>query len=624
MPTPTKAVKANPVSGALIDPPVATFCSANGIAQLSDLATFYDFKGGINCSANPNYPAASSADVYIVSVAGKIGGASGVVVEVGDQIIAISTNAGGTQAAVGSSWVVTQNNINPANVAFTGGTITGTTISGLTISTTTGTLTIGNLVPVEFQQQFQTIGTFYAGGNVYISDALTTAGDVIFSGAYDATFTLTANTAVTFPASGTLATTTGNVATATALATARNVFNISFDGTANVAGDATNTGHFASVPGTGAAGHFVTENGTAPTVIAGRSAWYSDGSGLPSFKNGIGAPVTLVRSSDIGVSVQAYDADLTTWAGITPGAGVATALAVANNSAGGYSPIDGTATLSNKTLTEPKFASGGFIADANGNQLLIFTTTASAVNEVTLANAATAGSPALSATGGDTNISINLVPKGTGGVMLPDGAAATPALRFAADTNTGIYRIGADNIGFATAGTLRWHISGGGNLFSGSGNYDYNIGASLFLGSSGSAAAPTFSFGSSTDTNTGMYRVSEDQIGFTAGGTLRATINTTDLILTVGLTLPKTITAGGTTGAQTINKTSGSVNFAAAATSLVVTNSLCTTSSVIHCTIATNDATAANVKAVAAAGSFTIYLSTAPTAETRVNFLLTN
>ena len=88
--------------------------------------------------------------------------------------------------------------------------------------------------------------------------------------------------------------------------------------------------------------------------------------------------------------------------------------------------------------------------------------------------------------------------------------------------------------------------------------------------------------------------------------------------------LTKTITAGGTTGAQTIDKASGSVNFAAAATSLVVTNSLCTTSSVIHCTIATNDATAANVKAVAAAGSFTIYLTTAPTAETRVNFLLTN
>jgi hypothetical protein len=86
----------------------------------------------------------------------------------------------------------------------------------------------------------------------------------------------------------------------------------------------------------------------------------------------------------------------------------------------------------------------------------------------------------------------------------------------------------------------------------------------------------------------------------------------------------KTITAGGTTGAQTINKTSGSVNFAAAATSLVVTNSLCTTSSVIIVSMGTNDATANGLRVVAGSGSFTIYMLVAPTSETRVNFLLTN
>jgi len=90
------------------------------------------------------------------------------------------------------------------------------------------------------------------------------------------------------------------------------------------------------------------------------------------------------------------------------------------------------------------------------------------------------------------------------------------------------------------------------------------------------------------------------------------------------LNLPKTITTAGTTGAQTINKPSGSVNFAASATSLVVTNSLCTTSSVINATMATNDATASGLRVVAGSGSFTIYMLVAPTAETRVNFLLTN
>lgn len=93
---------------------------------------------------------------------------------------------------------------------------------------------------------------------------------------------------------------------------------------------------------------------------------------------------------------------------------------------------------------------------------------------------------------------------------------------------------------------------------------------------------------------------------------------------TGGLTLQKTITAAGTTGARTINQPTGSVNFAAGATSLVVTNSLVSTSSVIMVTMASNDATAAGLRVVAGAGSFTIHLMTAPTAEMRVNFLVTN
>jgi hypothetical protein len=70
-----------------------------------------EFQGAQDCSANPNYPAATLGDLYIVSVAGKIGGASGVSVEAGDMFTAIATNAGGTQAAVGSSWAVIQTNL---------------------------------------------------------------------------------------------------------------------------------------------------------------------------------------------------------------------------------------------------------------------------------------------------------------------------------------------------------------------------------------------------------------------------------------------------------------------------------------------------------------------------------
>ena len=86
----------------------------------------------------------------------------------------------------------------------------------------------------------------------------------------------------------------------------------------------------------------------------------------------------------------------------------------------------------------------------------------------------------------------------------------------------------------------------------------------------------------------------------------------------------KTVTTGGTTGAQTINKNAGSVNFAAADASKVVTNDRVSASSIIVATVATNDATMKSVQAVAAAGSFTLYANVAATAETRVNFLVIN
>lgn len=93
---------------------------------------------------------------------------------------------------------------------------------------------------------------------------------------------------------------------------------------------------------------------------------------------------------------------------------------------------------------------------------------------------------------------------------------------------------------------------------------------------------------------------------------------------TDGLIVPKTITAAGTTGAQTINKTAGTVNFAAAATSVVVTNSFVDANSVIIATVGTNDSTMKSVAAVAGAGSFTLHADAAPTAETRVNWFVAN
>jgi len=75
-----------------------------------------------------------------------------------------------------------------------------------------------------------------------------------------------------------------------------------------------------------------------------------------------------------------------------------------------------TDTLTNKTLTSPRI--GTAILDTNGLELAKLTATASAVNEVTLANAAAGNGPTLSATGDDTNIDLNIAPKGTGTVQI--------------------------------------------------------------------------------------------------------------------------------------------------------------------------------------------------------------
>ena len=85
--------------------------------------------------------------------------------------------------------------------------------------------------------------------------------------------------------------------------------------------------------------------------------------------------------------------------------------------------LTGTQTLTNKTLTAPKI--GTSILDTNGNELFLLTATGSAVNQLTYANAAAGNAPSFTASGGDSNISINLVPKGTGQVQANGSGLAT-------------------------------------------------------------------------------------------------------------------------------------------------------------------------------------------------------
>lgn len=132
------------------------------------------YKGVIDASTNPNYPAANAGDTYKISVAGKIGGASGTNVEVGDMIIATADGlAAGTQAAVGASWTIVQSNIDgavtgpAASVANRIATFSGTSgkviqDSGVLVDTD-GTLAANDNAHVPTDAAVRT----YLGANYY-------------------------------------------------------------------------------------------------------------------------------------------------------------------------------------------------------------------------------------------------------------------------------------------------------------------------------------------------------------------------------------------------------------------------------------------------------------------------
>ena len=99
------------------------------------------------------------------------------------------------------------------------------------------------------------------------------------------------------------------------------------------------------------------------------------------------------------------------------GEGTLTGTTAEFNSAlqdGSFTTLAGTETLTNKTLTAPKIADDGFIADASGNEQILFQTTASAVNYLEVTNSAAGNGFKVGTAGGDTNIDLILDPKGSG------------------------------------------------------------------------------------------------------------------------------------------------------------------------------------------------------------------
>lgn len=73
------------------------------------------------------------------------------------------------------------------------------------------------------------------------------------------------------------------------------------------------------------------------------------------------------------------------------------------------------------TLDNVAASKGLILFDNAGNEVIVTAGVSSAVNEITVTNAATGNAPVVSTTGGDTNIGLTLTPKGTGGTTITTG-----------------------------------------------------------------------------------------------------------------------------------------------------------------------------------------------------------
>tara|TARA_Y100000996_G_scaffold404937_1_gene379549 strand:- start:186 stop:1193 length:1008 start_codon:yes stop_codon:yes gene_type:complete len=98
-----------------------------------------------------------------------------------------------------------------------------------------------------------------------------------------------------------------------------------------------------------------------------------------------------------------------------------------------------------------------FIKDENGNEQLIFQTTASAVNELEITNGATGNGPILGASG-ETNVDLNLKPKGSGKTIIGSGGASATL------TSSGAYDLVLDTNSGTNSGNITITDGANGNI----------------------------------------------------------------------------------------------------------------------------------------------------------------
>ncbi len=356
----------------------------------------------------------------------------------------------------------------------------------------------------------------------------------------------------------------------------------------------------------------ITTQATIPKIVYTGSVVELSGSGTP--EGAVTADVgSVYHRTDGGSGTSLYVKEIgsgnTGWATVSSGGGGTpggsnTQLQYNNSSAfGGISGAtsNGTAvtfTSGNMVATLPKLITG--INDTNGNSLFTLTATASAVNDITYANAATGNNPTFTASGSDSNVGFRFVAKGTGTFTF--SSTATSGYLHVNNTT------GSPNAGISLDenGTSKWAIasfSGGAFTF-----FNNGLGAEAL----GISSSNISTFGNATDSTASSNGsvIFSGGVGvvknLTTGGRIKTEDTTSSTtaatgsgIFGGGVGVAENINAGGNIATQTIGKTlfvkSGSNaksgTFTLSSGAATVTNTSLTANSVVVCFLKTASGT---------------------------------
>ena len=200
------------------------------------------------------------------------------------------------------------------------------------------------------------------------------------------------------------------------------------------------------------------------------------------------------------------------------------------------------------------------ITDENGNEQITFQTTSSAVNQFDVTNAATGNAPSISATGGDTNIDVALIPKGSGEIKVGTGSGNATVTSSGAhdlilDTNSGT-NSGNITITDGSNGNITLTPNGTGDVVASADTLTVGDADAAATIASNGAGTLTVTTGGATDlilnTNGGTDSGSI-QITDAANGNIAITPNGSGNVVLDGLTFPN---ADGS--ADQVLKTDGS------------------------------------------------------------------